>query len=210
MAFNGIVGVSNIGSFLLQAVTFGQCTINNYSKIEVRLLDASRQLKEATMEIKKYTNYLTDDEFEKTMRQCEDAMQLVINGLKEDAARKSFIVEAKKYRETKEEAQKKVILSVEVMAAVDASHSSSVSTRAKRRTEKQVEEAANRLRLQRIDEVERQANSAQASLTHGLKQVLPPLSPSPSRLGNEPNSPFRDPSASNLNLIGGDAGDISL
>ena len=52
-------------------------------------------------------------------------MQLVVDSLKEDAARKSFVVEVKSYRESKEKAQDKVVLSQVVMANVQVSDCSS-------------------------------------------------------------------------------------
>ncbi|KAH0588409.1 hypothetical protein H2248_004260 [Termitomyces sp. 'cryptogamus'] len=188
--------------------------MNNYNKIQVRLLDASRQLMKAMGVIRKYSRYLTDDEFEEAMRQCEDAMQKVAESLKEDAACKTFIVEIKKYRESKEKAQYKVVSSHVIMANVI-----SVSTREKRREEKRIDEAGNILRLQRVDELERILMQTPcfdgATLIHHLRQVpLPPPNSSPSPSGNEASNPFKDPtSASDLNSVAGgdsDAGDLSL
>ncbi|KAG6901305.1 hypothetical protein C0995_013875 [Termitomyces sp. Mi166 len=211
MAFNGIVGASNIGSFVLQALSFGQCTMNRYNKIQTPLLDASQNLMKAMDEIRQYSGYLNNDEFESTMRQCENLMKSVSHDLKRDVARKSFLVKVKQYRTNKESAQKSLISSIDIQTVVQR-----VSTRAKKRAEeeqKKVDEATNNERLKRINGIGLKLTEvAAATLADGLNQAVAPLAnPSPSRLGNEPDSPFRDPSAGNLNLpTGGDAGDLSL
>ncbi|KAG5338564.1 hypothetical protein C0989_007023 [Termitomyces sp. Mn162] len=163
MAFSGVVGASNIGSFALQALSFGQCTMNKYNKIKTPLLDATQNLTKAMDEIRQYSEYLTSDEFEGTMGKCENLMKSVVGDLYQDAARESFLVRLKEYRESKKSAQKSLISSIDAHAEVQ-----SVSTRAKRRAEqeqKKVDEATNYERLKRIDDVLvlSQATSAAAS-----------------------------------------------
>ena len=71
MALNGFVGAANIGSFVLQAVSLGQCTVNKYDKIQSRLLDATRYLKDSIAEIREYSIYLDKKAFDDSMRTCE-------------------------------------------------------------------------------------------------------------------------------------------
>ncbi|KAG5732074.1 hypothetical protein E4T56_gene18767 [Termitomyces sp. T112] len=116
-----VTDASNIGSVLIQVASFGQRRLNNSSKI-------------------KYCKSLSDDELDHIICHYENLMQMIANSLKEDAARKSFIVEVKKYRESKAMVEKAMIFVENVSAMTE-----------KRR----VDETTNNMRLQRKDEFEK-------------------------------------------------------
>lgn len=71
MAFSGFASAANIGSFVLQAVSFGQCTMNKHNKIESRLSKAIDHLKVAMDQLRKYSEYLDDEEFNESMNKCQ-------------------------------------------------------------------------------------------------------------------------------------------
>ncbi|KAH0588410.1 hypothetical protein H2248_004261 [Termitomyces sp. 'cryptogamus'] len=120
MALNSFVtDASNIGSVLIQVASFGQRRLNNSSKMQGRLLDASRQMWESMGELRKYCKSLSDDELDHVICHYENLMQMIANSLKEDAARKSFIVEVKKYRESKAMVEKAMIFVENVSAMTE-------------------------------------------------------------------------------------------
>ncbi|KAG5341488.1 hypothetical protein C0989_010061 [Termitomyces sp. Mn162] len=183
--------------------------MNKYNKIQTPLIQASQNLMDAMNEIRQFSEYLTDDEFEGTLDKCENTMQSVVGNLRKDAAHKSFLVKLEEYRVNKELARKSLISSIDVQAEVKT-----VSTRAKRRAEqekKKTDQATNNERLKRVDIIQSlgvtETTSAPPIPTHTFMQAAA-CHPSPSR--SQPDkSPFQDPPASNLNLAG-EAGDISL
>ncbi|KAG6876800.1 hypothetical protein C0993_000354 [Termitomyces sp. T159_Od127] len=96
MALNTAANLATIGSFAVDVFSLGFLTINKYKNIHDPLLEADACLDGAMDRIAEFSEYLNDEEFEKSLEKYNKARALVGQAYQDRSSFENFIVRAKK------------------------------------------------------------------------------------------------------------------
>ncbi|KAH0588437.1 hypothetical protein H2248_004285 [Termitomyces sp. 'cryptogamus'] len=215
MTLNTAASWATIGSFAVDFLSLGFFTVNKHENIRDPLAEANAILDSIMNRINGYSVYLDDTEFDLSMKEYEKARTTVVTVSQDGLSFDNFIVRARKYNRNKNQANEAKLKCQEASALVVE-----ISTRAKRRVDvdqQKIEQHKRKARLERFRKAytklpdsndklvatkgERLFISINKLLKFAMRsiqtdsepEVAQPPSPTPSRSGNEPNSPFQDP-----------------
>ncbi|KAG5332435.1 hypothetical protein C0989_007021, partial [Termitomyces sp. Mn162] len=185
---------ATIGSFAVDFLSLGFFTVNKHENIRDPLAEANAILDGIMNRINGYSVYLDDTEFDLSMKEYEKARTTVVTVSQDGLSFDNFIVRARKYNRNKNQANEAKLKCQEASALVVE-----ISTRVKRRVDvdqQKIEQHKRKARLERFRKAYTKLPDSNDNLV-ATKDSEPdfaqPPSPTPSRSGNEPNSPFQDP-----------------
>ncbi|KAG5718639.1 hypothetical protein E4T56_gene16521 [Termitomyces sp. T112] len=194
MTLNTAASWATIGSFAVDFLSLGFFTVNKHENIRDPLAEANAILDSIMNRINGYSVYLDDTEFDLSMKEYEKARTTVVTVSQDGLSFDNFIVRARKYNRNKNQANEAKLKCQEASALVVE-----ISTRAKRRVDvdqQKIEQHKRKARLERFRKAYTKlpdSNDKLVATKDSEPEVAQPPSPTPSRSGNEPNSPFQDP-----------------
>ncbi|KNZ72353.1 hypothetical protein J132_03444 [Termitomyces sp. J132] len=194
MTLNTAANWATIGSFAVDFFSLGFHTVNKHENIRDPLAEANVVLDGMMDRINNYSVYLNDTEYDLSMKEYEKARMMVEMVSEDRLSFDNFIVRARKYKHSRNQAYTAKLKCQKASALVVK-----ISANAKRRIDveqQKIDQYEMKARLEcciKADFKLRDSDNDLAVTKDSELEVAQPPSPTPSRSGNEPNSPFQDP-----------------